>query len=45
MQHPWKKVVTFVVHDGNTYVNIDVMPQMDEFRKKIKGLASGYELF
>jgi hypothetical protein len=45
MQHPLMKVITFGVADGNTYVSIDVMPQLDEFHKKRnKGLASGYEL-
>jgi len=44
MQRPLTKVITFIVADGNTYVNIDVMSQLDEFHKKIKGLVSGYEL-
>ena len=43
-KHALTKVITFVVADGHTYVNIDVVPQLDELKKKIKVLASGYEL-
>ena len=41
MQNTLTKEITFTTADGNTFANIDFMPQRDEFHKKIiKCLAS-----